>query len=40
MYVVPLPSERWTTTISLFGKLTPGLSSCRASSFHLVIFFR
>ena len=26
MYVVPLPSERCTTRMSLFGSVTPGLS--------------
>ena len=30
MKVVPLPSERWTTTISLFGSFTPGLSAAIA----------
>jgi hypothetical protein len=33
-YVVPLPSERWTTTMSFAGRLTPGLAFTNSGSFH------
>src|SRR5215472_14223313 len=38
MYVVPLPSERCTTTISFAGRFTPLFAPAIAGSFHLVIF--
>src|SRR5437867_10734683 len=34
MYVVPDPSERWTTVMSEFGRETPGLTLVIAGSFH------
>src|SRR5215831_5424160 len=39
-YVVPLPSERWTTTISAFGNFTLGFPLASFGSFHLVILPR
>jgi hypothetical protein len=36
MKEVPLPSERWTTTMSASGSLTPGFCAVMAGSFHLV----
>ena len=37
-YVVPLPSERCTTTIGELGNFTPGFTFAIAASFQLVIF--
>src|ERR1700733_1020946 len=39
MKVVPLPSERWTTIMSLSfdGKFTPGFALAISGSFHRVI---
>ena len=39
-YVVPLPSARTTTLMSVLGSFTPGLASATALSFHLVILPR
>src|SRR5665213_2919902 len=36
-WVVPDPSARWATTISVAGSFSPGLSAAMALSFHLVI---
>ena len=36
MYVVPEPSERWATVMSVDGSLTPGLRPAIAESFHFV----
>src|SRR5216684_4039347 len=35
--LVPLPSERCTTVISLSGRFTPGLSFFSAASFHFLM---
>src|SRR5262249_62109779 len=40
MYVVPLPSERCTITMGVFGRLTPGLADLMRSSSQLVILPR
>ena len=37
MNVVPLPSDRWTTMMFWFGRLTPGFYAWRAESFQFVI---
>src|SRR5437764_10697850 len=37
MNVVPLPSERCTTTMPVFGRATFGLALASSGSFHLVI---
>src|SRR5205814_2198077 len=37
IYVVPDPSDRWTTVMSAAGRLTPAFSFAIAASFHLVI---
>ena len=37
MLVVPEPSERWTTLISVAGRVTPGFSAAIAASFHFLI---
>src|SRR5260370_15514045 len=34
MYVVPEPSERWTTVIGVEGRLTPGLSALISALFQ------
>src|SRR6185312_12409013 len=39
-YVVPEPSERWTTMMSWFGSVAPGLTLASRASFHLVILPR
>src|SRR6476646_7988080 len=36
-WVVPDPSERWTTVIAVLGSLAEGLSALIAASSHLVI---
>ncbi|OLC37241.1 MAG: hypothetical protein AUH81_06615 [Candidatus Rokubacteria bacterium 13_1_40CM_4_69_5] len=38
--LVPEPSERWTTTMSVAGSDVPGLTLARRASFHLVTFPR
>src|SRR5262249_10201780 len=40
MYVVPEPSERCTTVMSVVGSFAPGLALAIAGSFHLVILPR
>ena len=40
MYVVPEPSERCTTVMSVAGSVTPGFSFAIAGSFHFVILPR
>ena len=40
MYVVPEPSDRCTTVMSLFGRFTPEFSFAIAGSFHFVILPR
>ena len=40
MSVVPLPSERCTTTIGWSGSLTPGFAAVMRGSFHFVILPR
>ena len=40
MNVVPEPSERCTTVMSVAGRVTPGLSLTIAGSFHFVILPR
>src|SRR5258706_16001127 len=36
--VVPDESERWATTMSVDGRVTPGLSAAIAASFHFLIW--
>src|ERR1019366_8057130 len=36
-YLVPLPSERCTTTMSCAGSFVPGFALAMAASFHFVI---
>src|SRR5262245_10413034 len=38
--VVPLPSDRWMTTMSLLGRFTPGLAFFNSGSLHFVILPR
>ncbi len=40
MYVVPLPSERCTTTMALSGSVAEGFSALIRASFHFVILPR
>ena len=40
MYVVPLPSERWTGRIGAPGSATPGFAATILLSFHMVILPR
>ena len=40
MYVVPEPSDRCTTVMSVPGRLTPAFSFAIAGSFHFVILPR
>jgi len=40
MKVVPEPSERCTTLISVAGRPTPGFSAAIAGSFHFLILPR
>ena len=37
MFVVPLPSERWTARIGAAGSVTPGLAVAMRGSFQIVI---
>ena len=39
-FVVPEPSERWTTTMSVPGSVAPLLSAAICGSFHFVIVLR
>jgi hypothetical protein len=40
MYVVPDPSERCTTVMSVFGRLTPSFNFAILLSFHFVMLPR
>src|SRR5512143_2375431 len=40
MLVVPEPSERWTTLMSVAGRFTPAFCAAIVASFHLVILPR
>src|SRR5512141_1448687 len=37
MLVVPDPSDRWTTLMSVSGRLSPAFCAATAGSFHFVI---